>query len=52
MSCDAGYHGDTEEDSLKRQVEQLKQIRQDIELLRGYLSDKYAEAVGENCVTQ
>lgn len=52
MSCDAGYHGDTEEDSLKRQVEQLQQIRQDIELLRGYLSDKYAEAVGENCVTQ
>ncbi|XP_072863758.1 centrosomal protein of 85 kDa isoform X6 [Chlorocebus sabaeus] len=39
-------------DVIKRKLEEVQQLRRDIEDLRTTMSDRYAQDMGENCVTQ
>ncbi|CAK7320565.1 Centrosomal protein of 85 kDa [Vulpes lagopus] len=39
-------------DVIKRKLEEVQQLRHDIEDLRTTMSDRYAQDMGENCVTQ
>ncbi|XP_036086191.1 centrosomal protein of 85 kDa isoform X5 [Rousettus aegyptiacus] len=39
-------------DVIRRKLEEVQQLRHDIEDLRTTMSDKYAQDMGENCVTQ
>ncbi|KAF3820159.1 hypothetical protein GH733_015668 [Mirounga leonina] len=39
-------------DMIKRKLEEVQQLRRDIEDLRTTMSDRYAQDMGENCVTQ
>lgn len=39
-------------DVIRRKLEEVQQLRRDIEDLRTAMSDKYAQDMGENCVTQ
>ncbi|XP_060061584.1 centrosomal protein of 85 kDa isoform X3 [Erinaceus europaeus] len=39
-------------DVIKRKLEEVRQLRRDIEDLRTTMSDRYAQDMGENCVTQ
>ena len=40
------------EDSLRAKLLEVGQLRKDIEDLRTAISDRYAQDMGENCVTQ
>lgn len=37
---------------IKRKLEEVQQLRRDIEDLRTTMSDRYAQDMGENCATQ
>lgn len=39
-------------DVIRRKLEEVQQLRRDIEDLRTSLSDRYAQDMGENCATQ
>nr|XP_008527258.1 PREDICTED: centrosomal protein of 85 kDa isoform X3 [Equus przewalskii]XP_023491189.1 centrosomal protein of 85 kDa isoform X3 [Equus caballus] len=39
-------------DVIRRKLEEVQQLRRDIEDLRTTMSDRYAQDMGENCVTQ
>lgn len=39
-------------DVIKQKLEEVHQLRRDIEDLRTTMSDRYAQDMGENCVTQ
>nr|KAF6443349.1 centrosomal protein 85 [Molossus molossus] len=39
-------------DVIRRKLEEVRQLRHDIEDLRTTMSDRYAQDMGENCVTQ
>ncbi|XP_012902786.1 centrosomal protein of 85 kDa isoform X2 [Mustela nigripes] len=39
-------------DVIKKKLEEVQQLRRDIEDLRTTMSDRYAQDMGENCVTQ
>lgn len=39
-------------DVMRRKLEEVQQLRHDIEDLRTSLSDRYAQDMGENCATQ
>jgi centrosomal protein CEP85 len=39
-------------DVIRRKLEEVQQLRHDIEDLRTSLSDRYAQDMGENCATQ
>ena len=39
-------------DVIRRKLEEVQQLRHDIEDLRTTMSDRYAQDMGENCVTQ
>lgn len=39
-------------DVIRRKLEEVQQLRRDIEDLRTAMSDRYAQDMGENCVTQ
>lgn len=39
-------------DVIKRKLEEVQQLRRDIEDLRTTMSDRYAQDMGENCATQ
>ncbi|XP_004705144.1 centrosomal protein of 85 kDa isoform X1 [Echinops telfairi] len=39
-------------DVIRKKLEEIRQLRCDIEDLRTTMSDRYAQAMGENCVTQ
>lgn len=39
-------------DVIKRKLEEVQQLRRDIEDLRTTMSDRYAQDMGENCITQ
>lgn len=39
-------------DMIRRKLEEVQQLRHDIEDLRTSLSDRYAQDMGENCATQ
>ena len=39
-------------DVIRRKLEEVQQLRHDIEDLRATMSDRYAQDMGENCVTQ
>lgn len=40
------------EDGLRPKLLEVRQLRQDIDELRTVISDRYAQDMGENCVTQ
>ena len=39
-------------DSAKVKLAKIRQLRSEVDKLRTFVSDKYAEEVGNNCVTQ
>ncbi|KAB1268632.1 Centrosomal protein of 85 kDa [Camelus dromedarius] len=48
-----GTHLDLQKpDVIRRKLEEVQQLRRDIEDLRTIMSDRYAQDMGENCVTQ
>lgn len=40
------------EDGLRAKLLEVRQLREDIDELRTIISDRYAQDMGENCVTQ
>lgn len=57
LSFPAAQHSGTpldlqKPDVIRRKLEEVQQLRHDIEDLRTTMSDKYAQDMGENCVTQ
>ncbi|XP_071497946.1 centrosomal protein of 85 kDa-like [Diadema antillarum] len=54
MSYEPGDDDDTptSETVIKARLSQVQKLREDIDLLRSLISDKYAEDVGSNCITQ
>lgn len=57
LSYSAAQHPGTQldlqkPDVIKRKLEEVQQLRRDIEDLRTTMSDRYAQDMGENCVTQ
>lgn len=40
------------EDGLRAKLQEVHQLRKDIDELRTIISDRYAQDMGENCVTQ
>ena len=39
-------------DSAKAKLKSIRELRSEIDKLRAFVSDQYAEDVGRNCVTQ
>ena len=39
-------------DTIKGRLKQTRQVRADIDRMRGLLQDKYAQDIGNNCITQ
>lgn len=57
LSSPATQHAGTQldfqkPDVIRRKLEEVQQLRRDIEDLRTTMSDRYAQDMGENCVTQ
>ncbi|XP_062962628.1 centrosomal protein of 85 kDa isoform X2 [Cynocephalus volans] len=57
LGIHSAQHPDTQldlqkPDVIRRKLEEVQQLRRDIEDLRTTMSDRYAQDMGENCVTQ
>lgn len=57
LSSPATQHLETQQDFqkpdvIKRKLEEVQQLRREIEDLRTTMSDRYAQDMGENCATQ